>query len=183
MTTRLGVEWGDVVKGQAKIAGLDGELLGPFSRRSEQVARAAERRPEVWRREHPGSEPSERERAIVVRDAALPSRPAKDHSRPGEVRADHLAIAAEHGWDAERVSSEVLGRSGVALGRDEFDASDVARVGEDVLRGSSAGGLCGVLSRWSAPCSSGCRSLMVAMLGGSCGRRSALRGGRPWSLP
>jgi conjugative relaxase-like TrwC/TraI family protein len=60
MTARLGVEWGEVVKGQAEVAGLDGELLGAFSRRSEQVARAAERRLEVWRGEHPGREPSER---------------------------------------------------------------------------------------------------------------------------
>jgi hypothetical protein len=80
-----------------------------------------------------------------MRDAARASRPAKDHSRPGEeLRADHLAIAAEHGWDAERVSNEVLDRSSVALSRDELDASDVARLGEDVVRGLS-----GERSVWS----------------------------------
>lgn len=112
MTTRLGVEWGDVVKGQADLVGLDPELLEAFSTRSQQVSEAAERRLEAWRAEHPGREPTERERAIIVRDAARESRPAKDHSRASEeLRVDHLAVAAEHGWDAERVSDDVLGRA------------------------------------------------------------------------
>jgi conjugative relaxase-like TrwC/TraI family protein len=138
MTTRLGVEWGEIVKGQAEVAGLDDALLAAFSKRAEQVARAAERRLEVWRREHPGREPSERERAIVVRDAARASRPPKNHSRPSEeLRADHLAIASEYGWDAERVSSEVLGRTGVTLAQDEIDRSAEAAIDEDVIRGLS----------------------------------------------
>ena len=134
LTTRLGVEWGEVTKGQADVAGLDPELLGAFSHRSEQVARAAEQRLAAWRLEHPGREPTERERAIIARDAARESRPAKDHSRPAEeLRADHLAVAGELGWSAERVSSDVLSqaRGGVAL--EQVTAATEARIAEDVV--------------------------------------------------
>jgi conjugative relaxase-like TrwC/TraI family protein len=139
MTTRLGVEWGAVDKGQAEVDGLDPELLAAFSRRSEQVAKAAERRFAAWRREHPGREPSERERAIIVRDAARASRPRKDHSRTSdELRADHLAVAEALGWDGERVSNRVLGRAGVTLHRDEISAPDVAGIAGDVVRALSS---------------------------------------------
>jgi len=134
MTARLGVQWGPVEKGQADLVGFDQELLQAFSTRSEQVARAAGEGLAAWRDTHPGREPSERERAIIVRDAARDSRPGKDHSRPGEeLRVDHLAVAAARGWDAGRVSDEVLGRDVVGLPRAEISSGEEARIAEEVL--------------------------------------------------
>jgi len=134
MTVRLGVEWGPVEKGQADLVGFDEELLQAFSTRSEQVARAAGEGLSVWRDAHPGREPSERERAIIVRDGARASRPGKDHSRPGEeLRVDHLAVAAGHGWDGARVSDQVLGRVTVGRGGEEVSRGEEARIAEEVL--------------------------------------------------
>ena len=49
LVDRLGVAWGPIVNGQAEIAGMPGELLETFSKRSSQVDAALSVKLEVFR--------------------------------------------------------------------------------------------------------------------------------------
>ena len=107
LTARLGVGWGPVVKGQAEIVGMPVELLEAFSRRAAQIRGAVAGKADRFRVAH-GREPSRREWAIIVRDAARESRPAKQRGRSAErLRADWLATASAHGYDPGRVLDAV----------------------------------------------------------------------------
>jgi conjugative relaxase-like TrwC/TraI family protein len=110
LTRALGVRFGEVSKGQAEIADLV-ELVEAFSTRSVQIKDRLEQKLIEWRQRHPEREPSQREHSILVRDAARESRPDKDNARlADELRADWLATAHDHGWDAPRIRDEVLAR-------------------------------------------------------------------------
>jgi hypothetical protein len=115
LTRALGVRFGEVSKGQAEIADL-AELVEAFSTRSVQIKGRLERKLIEWRQRHPEREPSQREHAILARDAARESRPVKDSARMAdELRADWLATAHDHGWDALRIRDAVLARESVRL--------------------------------------------------------------------
>jgi conjugative relaxase-like TrwC/TraI family protein len=141
LTRALGVRWGEVTKGQAEIADL-AELVEAFSTRSSQIGGRLEEKLMTWREEHSEREPSQREHAILVRDAARESRPAKDSARMAdELRADWLDTAHEHGWDASRVRTEVLAREPVrhlspATARGDAAAVATAAVNELASRRS-----------------------------------------------
>jgi conjugative relaxase-like TrwC/TraI family protein len=110
LTRALGVQWGEVSKGQAEIKDL-AELVDVFSTRREQIdVRFAEKLAD-WRAAHPDREPSAGECSMLRKHAAVESRPAKDRARMAdELRAEWLDTAREHGWDARRVRDTVLGR-------------------------------------------------------------------------
>ena len=85
-----GVRWGPVVKGQAEIEGLE-ELVDVFSKRHAQVMKLAERKLAEWAARHPDREPTERERSVMIQQAARESRPAKQRALDGEELRGALA--------------------------------------------------------------------------------------------
>ena len=98
LTGRLGVRWGEVVKGQAELRDVPQALCEVFSRRSVQVRELLAQRLREFRAEH-GREPGPREHAILARDAARASRPGKQRGRDAsELRSEWLATASEHGF-------------------------------------------------------------------------------------
>ncbi len=99
VTTRLGVAWGPVVKGQAEIAGVPAGLLEAFSRRAAQVHQAVAVKAGRFRSAH-GREPSRREWGIIARDAAKESRPRKQRGRSADrLRSEWLMTASERCQD------------------------------------------------------------------------------------
>lgn len=111
LTDRLGVAWRSVAKGQAEIDGVGEELLEAFSRRANQVRGRLERDAAEFQRQH-GREPSRREWAILGRDAAKNSRPAKERGRPEEqLRGEWLATALAQGQSGEGLLAAVAAES------------------------------------------------------------------------
>jgi conjugative relaxase-like TrwC/TraI family protein len=137
LTATLGVNWEPVSKGQAEIAGLD-ELTALFSRRSDQIAeRVAEKLAEFGQR-HAGREPTERERAIMTRDAARESRPAKERAQAsGWLYLQWSSLAAEHGWDTERLRAEVLHRARTVSIEQSTESGEYRRVAAEAVRALS----------------------------------------------
>lgn len=111
VTTRLGVAWGPVVKGQTEIAGVPAGLLEAFSRRAAQVHEAVAVKAERFRSAH-DREPSRREWGIIARDAAKESRPRKQLGRSADrLRSEWLMTASEHCQDPAALA-EVVGAVG-----------------------------------------------------------------------
>ena len=114
LTRAAGVRWGPVVKGQAEIEGLE-ELVDVFSKRHAQVMKLAERKLAEWAERHPDREPTERERSVMIQQAARESRPAKQRALDGEeLRARWLAVADERGFDVGRIRTRVLHRAEIS---------------------------------------------------------------------
>ncbi len=103
------VRWGEVVRGQAEIAGTE-RMNAIFSRRTEQMQERLQRLLREWKVKHPGRRIAERERSQLERKAAKVSRPPKDRARqPQEIRAMARRTAAEHGFDdLGRIEREFL---------------------------------------------------------------------------
>ena len=126
LTTRLGVGWGPIVKGQAEVLGVPAGLLEVFSRRAAQVREAVRVRADGFRVAN-GREPSRREWGIIARDAARSSRPRKQRGRSADrLRAEWLATASDHCDDPSGLASAVR-----AAGEDE-----AARRGRRWVRGA-----------------------------------------------
>ena len=104
VTERLGLEWGEVRKGSADLAGFSRELVEHFSqRRAEIVEELAQRGGNSL---------------LAAQTAALATRKGKDYGVPIErLREEWRARAAEHGLDREHCE-ELLARR-VAASRPE----------------------------------------------------------------
>lgn len=85
LSHRLGVGWGDIVNGQAEIAGAPPELLTAFSKRTSTIDQDLDARIEVFRREQ-GRDPTRRERAALTRAAAANTRSAKSGDGAPDLR-------------------------------------------------------------------------------------------------
>jgi conjugative relaxase-like TrwC/TraI family protein len=111
LTRRLGVEWGPVVNGIAEIEGIDRRVLDEFSTRTKAVtARLSEKLDRF--EQTMGREPTQRERWQLEREAAVDSRPAKDHGVNADVLHERWAgQLRDLGVDPEQLVAGVLGRS------------------------------------------------------------------------
>jgi conjugative relaxase-like TrwC/TraI family protein len=89
VTERLGLEWGEVHKGSAELAGFSRELVKHFSQRRAEIVEELDRRGE--------------RSLLAAQTAALATRKGKDYGVPMErLRDEWRARAAEHGLDRDR---------------------------------------------------------------------------------
>src|SRR3954447_10243219 len=113
VTERLGLEWGEVRKGAADLAGFSRELVEHFSQRRKEILEVLERRGESS--------------LLAAQTAALATRAGKDYGVPMErLREEWRARAAEHGLDRQRCE-ELLSKAPAQLEllRDEPDLGDL----------------------------------------------------------
>jgi conjugative relaxase-like TrwC/TraI family protein len=111
LTRRLGVEWGPVVNGIAEIDGIDRRVIEEFSTRTKAVtARLSEKLDRF--EQTMGREPTPRERWQLEREAAVDSRPAKDHAVNADALHDRwVGQLRDLGVDPERLVAGVIGRT------------------------------------------------------------------------
>jgi conjugative relaxase-like TrwC/TraI family protein len=96
LTSRFGIAFAEIVKGQAEIAGVPAELLALFSKRSVQVDDALTvKLAEFYERE--GRDPTVREKAAITREAAADTRTHKSSRPVNELRPGWLKDAANIG--------------------------------------------------------------------------------------
>lgn len=102
LTSRYGVAWGPIEKGQAEIAGMPKELLDAFSKRTAQVdAALADKITEFHERE--GRDPTRWERAALTRAASEDTRAKKTHATPGDLGSHWRDQAEALGWTPARL--------------------------------------------------------------------------------
>jgi conjugative relaxase-like TrwC/TraI family protein len=106
LTARYGVVFGEIVKGQAEIAGMPEGLLEEFSKRSVQVERAYQRLlADFYARE--GRDPISKEDGAMRRQAAADTRGHKSGHGAGDLRSRWLAEAATVGVTAETLTDSI----------------------------------------------------------------------------
>ncbi len=109
LTARYGVVFGEIVKGQAEIAGIPDGLLEEFSKRSVQVERAYQRLlADFYARE--GRDPISKEDGAMRRQAAADTRGHKSGHGAGDLRSRWLAEAATVGVTAETLTDSINAR-------------------------------------------------------------------------
>ncbi len=102
LTSRYGVAWGPIEKGQAEIVGMPKELLDAFSKRTAQVdAALADKITEFCERE--GRDPTRWERAALTREASEDTRAKKTHASPGDLGSHWRDQAEALGWSPARL--------------------------------------------------------------------------------
>ena len=115
LTARYGVVFGEIVKGQAEIAGMPEGLLEEFSKRSVQVERAYQRLlADFYARE--GRDPISKEDGAMRRQAAADTRGHKSGHGAGDLRSRWLAEAATVGVTAETLTDSINARGGQPAG-------------------------------------------------------------------
>ncbi len=96
LTARFGVGFGEIVNGQAEIAGVPQELLAQFSKRTAQVDTAFQTMlAEFWDRE--GRDPTPKERGALGRQASADTRGHKTGNGAPDLRSRWLTEAAAVG--------------------------------------------------------------------------------------
>ena len=124
LTARYGVVFGEIVKGQAEIAGIPDGLLEEFSKRSVQVERAYQRLlADFYARE--GRDPISKEDGAMRRQAAADTRGHKSGHGAGDLRSRWLAEAATVG-----VTAETLTHSINAAARNQAEVEPSVTVGD-----------------------------------------------------
>jgi len=132
LTARYGVAFGEIVKGQAEIAGVPAELLALFSKRTVQVEDAlAVKVAEFYERE--GRDPTDWEKAALTREAAADTRIQKSSRPVDELRPVWLEDAADIGVTPEHLVAAIHD-----AGRVREPVADVTF--NDVVEGLSAAG-------------------------------------------
>ncbi|MEO6125844.1 MAG: MobF family relaxase [Ilumatobacteraceae bacterium] len=107
LTHRYGVAFDEITKGQAEIAGVPGDLLERFSKRTAQVDDAlADKLAEFFARE--GRDPTMWERAALTREAAADTRGHKTDRPADELRPHWLDEAAADGHTPESIVAAVV---------------------------------------------------------------------------
>jgi conjugative relaxase-like TrwC/TraI family protein len=124
LTARYGVSFGEIVKGQAEIAGMPEGLLEEFSKRTVQVERAYQRLlADFHTRE--GRDPTSKEAGAMGRRAAEDTRGHKSGHGVGDLRARWLAAAATVGVTAETLTDSID-----AAARNQPEVEQSVTVGE-----------------------------------------------------
>ena len=121
LTARYGVAFGEIVNGQAEIAGVPAELLAAFSKRTSEVDTAfAAKLAEFWARE--GRDPTPKERGALGREAAADTRGHKTGNSVPDLRARWLDEAAAVGVTPASLTTSIgeaaRAQPGAAAGRD-----------------------------------------------------------------
>ena len=102
LTSRYGVAWESILKGQAEIAGIPAEVLETFSKRTRQVEDLRDMLLGAFR-EREGRDPTKREYAVISREAAADSRRDKTGIPLEELMPRWRGEAEAVGWTGERV--------------------------------------------------------------------------------
>ncbi len=97
LTSRYGVAWGPIEKGQAEIVGMPKELLDAFSKRTAQVDAALADKVKDFR-EREGRDPTRWERAALTREASEDTRAKKTHASRGDLGSHWRDQAEALGW-------------------------------------------------------------------------------------
>ena len=106
LTNRYGVAFTEIIKGQAEIAGVPGELLEQFSKRTAEVDRAlAVKVAEFYARE--GRDPSRFERAALGREAAVDTRVRKTGNGVSDLKTRWLTEGATVGVTPETLTASI----------------------------------------------------------------------------
>ncbi|MCU1389818.1 MAG: hypothetical protein JWL72_3156 [Ilumatobacteraceae bacterium] len=106
LTERFGVAFGEIVKGQAEIAGVPSELLELFSKRAAQVDNALTVKvAEFYARE--GRDPTLWEKAALTREAAADTRNRKTDRPVSELRPGWIDDAADLGITPDSLIADV----------------------------------------------------------------------------
>ena len=127
LTRRLGVEWGPVVNGIAEIDGIDRRVLDEFSTRTKAVNARLSVKLDRFEQTM-GREPTQRERWQLEREAAVDSRPAKDHAVNADVLHERwVGQLRDLGVDPEALVAGVIGRS-LDAHRDVGDLDPLASI-------------------------------------------------------
>ncbi len=106
LTSRYGVEFGEIINGQAEIAGVPAELLELFSKRTAEVDRALTAKiAEFYARE--GRDPSRWERAAMTREAAVDTRVHKSGNGVADLQTRWLNEAFDAGITPEDLVASV----------------------------------------------------------------------------
>ncbi len=131
LTNRYGVAFTEIVNGQAEIAGVPGELLEQFSKRTAEVDQALEAKlAEFYARE--GRDPSRFERAALGREAAVDTRAHKTGNGVPDLKTRWLTEAADcrhHSRDVDGVDPRGRPCTGVSCAGDSGrDHRGVVRV-------------------------------------------------------
>ncbi len=111
LTRRLGVEWGPVVNGIAEIEGIDRRMVEEFSTRTKAVAARLSEKLDRFEATM-GRESTQRERWQLEREAAVDSRPAKDHAVNAAILHERwVGQLRDLGIDPETLVAGVIGRA------------------------------------------------------------------------
>jgi hypothetical protein len=123
LTRRLGVRWRQPVHGIAEITDMDPAVLAEFSQRSGDVERRLEHKLARFRTDLE-REPTRREQWRLEREAAVDSRPGKDHAHtPGELHRDWRSRLQALGVEPVELVGGVTGRQRRAMGIDQETAA------------------------------------------------------------
>ena len=106
LTHRYGAAFGEIVNGQAEIAGVPAELLQQFSKRAAQVNDALAVKVDEFRQRE-GRDPSRFERAALEREAAADTRLRKTGHGVPDLRARWTQEAAGIGVTAETLTESI----------------------------------------------------------------------------
>lgn len=106
VTTRFGVTWTDIDKGQADIAGVPAELLEVFSKRAAQVDAAYEAKLAEFRHRE-GRDPTPKERGALGREAAADTRGRKTGDAAEDLRTVWRREAASVGVTADTLAAGI----------------------------------------------------------------------------
>ena len=131
VTYRFGVAWGDIVKGQADIAGFPAEVLEAFSKRAAQVDAAMQTMLAEFRARE-GRDPTTKEQGAIGRQAAEDTRGHKTGTTPTDLRALWRAEAAAVGVTPDVLEASIRTAADAApVEQQRISVADVvAAVGE-----------------------------------------------------
>ena len=133
LTRRLGIRWHQPVNGIAEITNIDPAVLAEFSQRTGDVERRLEQKL-VRFRANLEREPTRREQWRLEREAAVDSRPGKDHAHsPGELHREWRTRLRTLGVEPEELVVGATGRQQHRIGIDPETAAAMVDRALDAL--------------------------------------------------
>lgn len=124
LTDRYGVAFGEIVKGQAEVAGVPVELLQHFSKRAAQIDAALQDKIAEFRQRE-GRHPSKFEHAALEREAAADTRTRKTGHGVPNLRARWRSDASDIGVTADTLNRSIADAARVAFTPAKVSVADV----------------------------------------------------------